>query len=115
MASKFEDVQIGDQLEMPASRGAKIYFSSDRFDPDQVIQVGIVTDRWYDPVDAKEYVGVAILRKGGVYGKPTRKHTIRGLASNGWRPAQKDWIAWGKEKNAAVNGGKIIPLKGPRQ
>lgn len=110
MPQKFEDVQVGDQLEMPRSRGAKVWGAPDGYDPNQIVQVGIVTDRWYDPVDAKEYVGVSILRKGGEYGKPTRKHTIRGLASNGWQPATKDWIAWATEMDAAVNGGQIIPI-----
>jgi hypothetical protein len=114
VASKFEDVQPGDQLEMPAHRGAKIWGGRDERDPDRVVQIGVVTDRWFDPVDQKEYVGVAILRRGGVYGHPTRKHTIRGLASNGWRPASRDWIAWAKERDEAVEVGKVVPLKKSR-
>lgn len=115
MASKFEDVQPGDQLEMPAHRGAKIWGGQDDGDPDRVVQIGIVTDRWFDPVEQKEYIGVAILRRGGVYGQPTRKHTVRGLASNGWRPATRDWIAWAKERDAAEKARKIVPMKRTRK
>ncbi|HRP26363.1 hypothetical protein [Thauera sp.] len=114
MSGRFEDIQPGDQLEMPAHRGARIWGGRDERDPDRVIQIGIVTDRWYDPVDAKEYVGVAILRRGGEYGKPTHKHTIRGLATNGWRPASRDWIQWAKAYDAGVEVGAVVQLK-PRR
>lgn len=110
MAPKFEDVQPGDQLEMPARRVARSWGWRDDRDPDRVVLIGIVTDRWFDPVDQKDYVGVAILRRGGVYGPPTRKHSLRGLASNGWHPASRDWIAWAKELDSAVEVGKVVPL-----
>ena len=111
MTKKFEDIEPGDQLEMPASRGSILRYTGKEFDPDKVVEVAVVTDRWYDPVDAKEYVGLAILRRGGVYGKPTRKHTVRGLASNGWRPASRDWIAWAKATDGAIKDGLIIPMR----
>lgn len=111
MAPRFEDVQPGDQLEMPAQRRAMIWGGTDTRDPNRVVQIGIVTDRWYDPVDSKDYVGVAILRRGGEYGKPTRKHTVRGLATNGWKPATRDWIAWAKETDKAKELGTVVPLR----
>ena len=52
-----------------------------------------MTHIWFDPVDAKEYVGLAYIRRDGSYGKPTEKRTLTGLARTGWRKAQKDWIA----------------------
>jgi len=93
MAKTFDDIKVDDQLEMPASRGGVIYGAGDGYDPDRVIRVAIVTHIWFDPVDAKEYVGLAYLRRDGTYGKPTEKRTITGIARTGWRPAQRDWIA----------------------
>ena len=93
MPKKFDDIQVGDQLELPASRGAIIYAPPDpKFDPDRPVRVAIVTHVWFDPVDAKEYVGLAYLRKDGSYGKPVEKRTITGLARCGWRKARQDWI-----------------------
>ena len=111
MAGKFDDIHPGDQLELPAHRGAMIWGGTDDRDPDRVIQIAVVTDRWHDPVDGKDYVGIAILKRGGIYGKPTRKHTPRGLASNGWKPASRDWIAWAKDRDDAVEIGKVVPMK----
>ncbi len=71
MGRKFEDIAVGDQLEMPASRGAMICGAGKDFNPDAVVAVSIVTDIWFDPVEAKEYVGLARLRANGEYGKPT--------------------------------------------
>ena len=107
MSAKFEDIQPGDQLEMPARRRSAV----SRGDPERVVEVGIVTDRWFDPVDQKEYVGIALLRRGGGYGPPTRKHTIKGLASNGWKHASRDWITWAKERAAAELEGKVVPMR----
>ena len=110
MAGLFDDIQPGDQLEMPAHRGAKIWGCKDERDPDRVIEVAVVTDRWHDPVERKDYVGIAILRRGGVYGPPTRKHTPRGLAANGWKPATKDWVAWAKAVDEGKAVGKVVPI-----
>ena len=111
MGGKFEDIQPGDQLEMPAHRGAMVWGAKDERDPNRIVQVAVVTDRWHDPVEGKDYVGIAMLRRGGVFGKPTMKHTPRGLASNGWKPATRDWIAWAKEMDEGITVGKIVPLR----
>ena len=83
MSKKFENVGVGDQLELPVSRGAMIYGAGPDYDPDATYRVAIVTHIWFDPVEAKEYVGLAYLRNDGRYGKPTEKRTITGLARTG--------------------------------
>jgi hypothetical protein len=92
MAKMFEDIQIGDQLELLLGRCSVIYGAGKDYDPNKVVGVVIVTDIWYDPVDAKEYVGLAKLRGDGSYGKPTEKRTLTGLARTGYRKARQDWI-----------------------
>lgn len=110
MAPKFDNVQPGDQLEMTAERRDRYMGEKSERDPSRVVSIAVVTHRWLDPVEDKEYVGIADVLKGGVYGKPNAKHTIRGLASQGWRPATRDWIAWAKERDAAVEQGKVVSL-----
>ena len=111
MARKFEDIAIDDQLEMPASRGSIIYGAGEDFDPDAVVAVAIVTHIWFDPVEAKEYIGLARLRGNGTYGKPTEKRTITGLAMCGWRKAKIDWIERVKAINAS---GAVVSIFGRR-
>ena len=108
MAKKFDQVEIGDQLELPAHRGAIIYGGSDDRDPDRVVRVAIVTHIWHDPVEDKEYVGLAYLRRNGSYGKPTEKRTITGLARSGWRPASQDWVA----RLGAAGSEKVVNIWG---
>jgi len=107
MARRFEDIAVGDQLEMPASRGALIYGAGKDFNPDAVIAVSIVTHIWFDPVDGKEYVGLARLRRDGTYGSPNEKRTITGLAMCGWRKAKIDWI---KRMKAMKSSDKVISI-----
>ena len=83
MTRKFEDIQMGDQLELPAHRNTIIWGSRDTRDPNRTVSVAIVTHIWFDPVDNKEYVGLAYLKEGGHYGKPVEKRTITGLARCG--------------------------------
>lgn len=110
MAKRFESIQQGDQLEMPASRGGAIYGLPDDSDPDRIVRVSIATDIWFDPVEEKEFVGLAHLRSDGTYGKPTEKRTIRGLAQCGYRSATRDWVEFLKQRAAAAEDGTIVPM-----
>lgn len=103
MAKKFDDVEIGDQLEMPAHRGAMVYGADHGLNPERTIRAAVITHIWYDPVDDKEYVGIAYIRRGGTYGRPSEKRTITGIARSGWRKATTDWLAKLKAENEAEN------------
>ncbi|MGI9490462.1 MAG: hypothetical protein ACR2RF_32135 [Geminicoccaceae bacterium] len=103
MTRKFDDIQLGDQLELPAHRGAMIYGGDETKDPDRPIRVAIVTHIWHDPVEAKDYVALAYIRADGSFGKPVEKRTITGLARCGWRKASMDWIARTKAGNESGN------------
>ena len=113
MPRRFDHVEIGMQLEMPAHRGAVIYADTpDTRDPERPIRVAIVTHIWHDPVEDKEFVGIAYLRNNGSYGKPTEKRTITGLARSGWREAKKDWVAMLQAMKD--DGETVVPLFGGR-
>ncbi len=103
MAARFENIEIGDQLELPASRGTVLWGGDPNLDPDRPVRVAIVTHIWHDPVEDKEFVGIAYLRAGGIYGKPTEKRTIRGLANCGWRKAKIDWVSKLKSQGESSN------------
>ena len=111
----FENISVDDQLELSVSRGSVIYGARPDYDPDAVCRVALVTHIWFDPVEAKEYVGIAYLRNDGSYGKPTEKRTLTGLARTGWRPAGKDWIAFLAARHQAKTDGQIVDLQGRRR
>ena len=108
MPRKFDDIEIGDQLELPAHRGALIFGGDETKDPNRPIRIAIVTHIWHDPVEDKEFVGLAYLRDDGSYGKPTEKRTITGLARTGWRRAECDWIV--RMKSMKEAGGKVVSI-----
>jgi hypothetical protein len=101
MGKKFEELEVGDQLEMRLGKQSIVYGGGPDYDPNKVCRVAIVTHIWYDPVDKKEYVGLAYLRKDGKFGEPTEKRTIRGLSQTGWEKATTDWCAHAKAIHAA--------------
>lgn len=106
MAALFENVQPGDQLEMPARKISWINHDRDTRNPERVARVAVVTHRWFDPVERKDYVAIAPILKSGAIGEPREKRTIRGLAQAGWRPASQDWIF----RAQAVDAGLVVPL-----
>lgn len=111
---RFENIQVEDQLEMPASRGSIIYGAGKDFDPDRTVRVVIVTNIWFDPVEKKELIGIADLRNDGTYGDPKEKRTLRGLAMCGWRPAGRDWIAHLKAVQANKDNDAVVSIFGRR-
>ncbi len=109
MAKRFEEIQVGDQVELTADRGSVIYGAKD-FNPDMVVRVAVVTDIWYDPVDRKEYVGLSYLKKDGTHDRPTLKHTITGLARQGWKPARKNYVEE-LEAIAAADKRRVVQFR----
>ena len=96
---KFDNVKVGDQLERPHHSGLKGLSH----------EIAMVTHIWDDPVDRKTYVGLAYIRRDGTVGDPAMKHTKRGLASNKWKPASRDWVAWAQ----AVKSENVVLLSNP--
>lgn len=118
MGKAFENVKVGDQLEMPYG---KSYWARteqgtlNTVDPKSVAEVWIVTARWYDPFDEKDYVCIERMKKDGEPLRHTkRKHTITGLAQQGYYFASKDWQAHTRAVEAGKNNGNIVSLHAAR-
>lgn len=97
---RFKDVKIGDQLAHVTPTRFSLTSPSKRLiiDPSIVTYV-VVTDRWFDPVAGQHNASkgdmVAVQRLGRD-GKPEgskRAHTVRGLASQGYKMPPKRMIA----------------------
>ena len=114
VSRKFEDIAVGDQLEQPASAWlGQIYTDTPSTrDPNRPARVAIVTHIWHDPVESKDYVALALLRRDGSYGKPHEKRTVTGLARCGWEKASRDWIAQLSAVDQA--GDEVVSLFGRR-
>lgn len=110
MTARFANVKIGDQLEQPASRMSWLR-ADDTRDPERPAQVAVVTHRWYDPIERREYVALASILRDGTVGDPQIKHTIRGLAQQGWRYAERDWIRYAQ----ALDAGEVVPIRRPKK
>lgn len=100
MAKKFENITVGDQLELPASAhpGYQVFHTS--LDPDRIVRAVVVTHIWFDPVENTQFVALADFKRDGSYGRPIEKRTITGLARYGWRRARQDWIAYLEQINS---------------
>jgi hypothetical protein len=105
-ALRFAEIKVGDQLVLGPSAG---WWR-------QIPWYYVVTDLWFDPVRGQddETAGrmVAIARigpTGEIQGHKT-PHTLRGLASNGYRYADKDAIAIGRAFAAGVASGEVIGI-----
>ena len=105
MTALFADIQPGDQVEMPA-RKLLWRGDNDTRNPERPVRVAVVTHRWHDPVERKDYVALAMILKNGEITEPKEKRAIRGLAQAGWRPASQDWIVWAR----AVDAGEVVHL-----
>jgi hypothetical protein len=119
-ALRFAEIKVGDQLMV--SYVTK-YLTTDgtggwieASDP-LAVWYWIVTDLFFDPVAGEydELAGrmVAIKRLDRHTGEPMqgkRSHTIRGLASNGYRYADIDFIAHCKAKRAAIASGAAVSI-----
>lgn len=105
MARRFENIAVGDQLMNAAWRAAP-YF--------------IVTDLWFDPVRGhkKRASGEMVaVQQIGADGKPKgmkQGHTIRGLAAQGFVPADMDYAAWAAARHQGIADGVVVPIRKPR-
>lgn len=104
---RFSDAKPGDQVELRAKGRAAAIWGDDKLDPERPVQVAVITHRWHDPVEGRDYVALGGILRGGEVGPPRIKHTIRGLAQNGWYPARRDWVEYAK----ALDAGEIVRLK----
>ena len=109
-AVRFANVKVGDQL-------MKIWKDIVRGGP--VTWYYVVTDLWFDPVKgqdspvAGEMVGLRQIKPSGDLYQRKEPHTKRGLASQGFHYADRDFVAFAKQRMEAENivgigFGKVI-------
>lgn len=107
-ALRFAEIAVGDQLMRTwpgfLDQGISVWYY-------------VVTDLWFDPVagQSDETAGrmVAIQRLDPRTGEPNYRkepHTIRGLASQGFRYADLDYAAHVKAARQAAVEGKVIGI-----
>jgi len=118
-AVRFADIKVGDQLmKTYTTKG-----SGGRDDPHghsrelhQATWYYIVTDLWFDPVAgqenhvAGEMVAISLIRSDGKIRSRKEPHTKRGLASQAFHYADRDYITDCKTVVTAVKQGKIVGI-----
>jgi hypothetical protein len=104
-ALRFAELKVGDQIMAPtrwATQNSVIYY--------------IVTDLWFDPVCGQldETSGLMVaIRRLGQDGEPCarkERHTLRGLAQNGYHYSDIDYASMAKARLQAHRDGKLIGI-----
>ena len=112
-ALRFADIKVGDQLMQTYTsrwkRGGKKESS-------QSVSYYIVTDLWFDPVKgqknhvAGEMVAIVQIQSDGSLWHHKEPHTKRGLASQRFHYADRDYIAERCALVEAVKDGSVIGI-----
>jgi hypothetical protein len=114
-ALRFAEIKVGDQLMQTSSvdvwkaDGEKMPYS-------RSTRWFIVTDIWFDPVRgqndsvAGQMVGIAQINGKGDVHPHKSAYPVRGLASNCFHYADRDYIAWCKERLSAHEAGKVTGI-----
>lgn len=107
-ALRFAEVKVGDQLmQTTTSAGWR---------GDKTTWYYIVTDMWYDPVAGQDdplkgqMVGIQRLDSKGAPTSRKEAHPIRGLASNQFHYADRDYIVFCKIRIDAMNDGSVVGI-----
>ena len=113
--AKFENLKLGDQV---MRQSTLVWTSADgsgsQRNPDEYY---LVTDFWFDPVKGQhkaasgEFVAIQRIchRTGELIGSK-RAHTRRGLASNSYSMADRDFMEYVKARNQAYTDGKVVGI-----
>lgn len=119
-ALRFANLGIGDQLMKAWTskgwRGGMDDFKQPAIELSKNVWYYLVTDLWFDPVAGQdvEVAGrmVAIVRIDDDGHPHNRKeqHTLRGLASEGFHYADRDFIAFCRERTEAMTNGAVVGI-----
>lgn len=108
-AVRFADIKVGDQLK----EIVKYNFDDESR---QAVLCYIVTDLWFDPVKgqkdhvAGEMVAVVRIMRDGTMCNHKEPHTKRGLASQGFHYADRDYIVERKALVEAITEGSVVGI-----
>lgn len=78
------------------------------------LEYAIVTDLWFDPVKGEkdrqkgDMVAIATITRGMTFGK--QAHTLRGLASNGWKYFDEDPFDLHETLVEAVKSERVVGI-----
>ena len=119
-AVRFAGIKVGDQvMKTWTQKGWRGGIDDTRGPPREFSQATwyyIVTDLWFDPVAgqdnhvAGEMVAIAQVKPNGEIRSRKESHTKRGLASQGFHYADRDFITEGKTVVAAMKEGKVVGI-----
>lgn len=120
-ALRFGEIKVGDQLMRVYTtkgwRGGKDDMNGPAIELSKDTWYYIVTDLWFDPVagqrdpEAGNMVGIQHLDR--VTAKPIGRkeaRSRRGLASNGFTYADRDFVAFCAQRNEAMQTGNIVGI-----
>jgi hypothetical protein len=112
-ALRFANIKVGDQLMKTTVakgwRGGRVKPGDPPTELSRHTRYFLVTDLWFDPVAgqtnhvAGEMVAIAQIRSDGSIADRKEPHTKRGLASQGFHPADRDYIDFTKKRLEAEN------------
>ncbi len=99
-----------------AWRGGKDDFSKPAPELSQVTWYYLVTDLWFDPVAGQDnpvagrMVAIVSIDADGYPHHRKAPHTLRGLASQGSRYADLDYIAFCRQRLSAIDEGGVVGI-----
>ena len=118
-AVRFADIKVGDQVMKTYTNKGWRRGDNPQEPPTAISQATwyyVVTDLWFDPVAgqdnhvAGEMVGIARISSDGNINPRKEPHSKRGLASQGFRYADRDYIAECRAIGAAIEDGKVVGI-----
>lgn len=119
-ALRFAALAVGDQIMKAWTskgwRGGVDDMKAPAIELSKNVWYYLVTDMWFDPVAGQENAVagqmVAIVRVDHDGWPFSRKehHTLRGLASEGFQYADRDFIAFCRDRAEAMKGGAVVGI-----
>lgn len=119
-ALRFAEIKVGDQLMQTTTsagwRGGIDDMKAPAVPYSKTTWYYIVTDMWFDPVAGQrdpvkgQMIGIQRLDEKGEPISRKVSHPIRGLASNRFHYADRDYIAFCKTRIDAMNDGAVVGI-----
>jgi hypothetical protein len=119
-ALRFANLEIGDQLMKSWTskgwRGGIDDMKAPAVELSQNRWYYLVTDRWFDPVAgqdndlAGQMVAIVHIDQDGIPFSRKEPHTLRGLASQGFQYADRDFITFCRDRSEAMQAGSVVGI-----
>jgi hypothetical protein len=119
-ALRFANLAVGDQLikewTSKGWRGGIDDMNKPAIELSKNIWYYLVTDLWFDPVAGQDndvagrMVAIVHIDHHGFPHSRKEQHTLRGLASEGFHYADRDFIAFCRNRTEAMQNGTIVGI-----